>query len=153
MNWPLALRAYLFLGPIEAAAAMAAFFFVLHGGGRRYGERAGGALYLEATTACLSAIVAMQVVNVFLCRSRMRSVFSVGLGGNRLILWGVLLEAALILLIDYTPLGNLLFGTAPPAPGVWLFMLPFALALLALEEGRKWIAPRTVAGAPVQAPG
>ena len=33
LNWPLALRAYLFLGLIEAAAAMAAFFFVLYGGG------------------------------------------------------------------------------------------------------------------------
>jgi sodium/potassium-transporting ATPase subunit alpha len=38
-NWPLALRAYLFLGLIEAAAAMTAFFFVLHGGGWSYGAR------------------------------------------------------------------------------------------------------------------
>jgi hypothetical protein len=37
LNWPLALRAYLFLGLIEAVAAMAAFFFVLHGGGWKYG--------------------------------------------------------------------------------------------------------------------
>ena len=27
-------------------------------------------LYLQATTACLTAIIVMQVVNVFLCRSR-----------------------------------------------------------------------------------
>ncbi len=33
MNWSVALRAYLFLGLIEAAAAMAVFFFVLHRGG------------------------------------------------------------------------------------------------------------------------
>ena len=32
-TWSLALRAYLFLGAIEAIAAMATFFFVLHGGG------------------------------------------------------------------------------------------------------------------------
>ena len=38
MNWPLALRAYLFLGPIEAAAAMAAFFFVLNAAGWTYGR-------------------------------------------------------------------------------------------------------------------
>ena len=37
LNLPLALRAYLFLGVIEAAAAMAAFFFVLVDGGWTYG--------------------------------------------------------------------------------------------------------------------
>lgn len=34
-DWSLALRAYLFLGLIEAAISMAAFFFVLHRGGWR----------------------------------------------------------------------------------------------------------------------
>ena len=34
-------------------------------------------LYLRATTACLSAIIVMQIVNVFLCRSSVRSVRSV----------------------------------------------------------------------------
>ena len=70
-DWPLALRAYLFLGAIEAAIAMAAFFFVLHGGGWRYGQALAPSdpLYLRATTACFSAIIVMQIVNVFLCRS------------------------------------------------------------------------------------
>ncbi len=150
MNWPLALRAYLFLGLIEAAAAMAAFFFILHGAGWRYGQPAGGPVYLQATTACLTAIVAMQVVNVFLCRSRVRSALSAGLGGNRLILWGVLLEVLLILLIDYVPAANRLFGTAPLGGDVWLFLVPFALALLALEELRKWFARRILAKGPAQ---
>ena len=108
MNWPLALRAYLFLGLIEAAAAMAAFFFVLYGGGWKYGASLAleDPLYLQATTACLSAIIVMQIVNVFLCRSATRSVFSIGLLGNPLIVWGVISEIALIVLIDYTPLGE-----------------------------------------------
>ena len=38
LNGPLALRAYLFLGLIEAAAAMAAFFYVLRGAGWTYGR-------------------------------------------------------------------------------------------------------------------
>ena len=81
MNWPLAFRAYLFLGLIEAAAAMAAFFFVLNGAGWKYGQNlaAQDPVYLQATTACLSAIIVMQIVNVFLCRSATRSVFSTGL--------------------------------------------------------------------------
>jgi magnesium-transporting ATPase (P-type) len=80
MNWPLARRAYLFLGLIEAAASMAAFFYVLYAAGWKYGRELApdDPLYLQATTACLSAIIVPQIVNVFLCRSASRSVFSTG---------------------------------------------------------------------------
>jgi magnesium-transporting ATPase (P-type) len=137
----LALRAYLFLGVVEAIAAMATFFFVLYGSGWAYGQALAPShpLYLEATTACLSAVIVMQIVNVFLCRSASRSVWSVGLLGNPLILWGVVLEVALILVIDYTTWGNIIFGTAPIGGRVWLFVLPFAVGLLVLEELRKWL--------------
>ncbi len=94
-------------------------------------------LYMRATTACLSAIIVMQIVNVFLCRSPTRAVWSVGFLGNRLILWGVVLEAVLILAIDYTPWGNVIFGTAPISGSVWLYVMPFAIGLVALEELRK----------------
>ena len=147
MNWPLARRAYLFLGPIEAAAAMAAFFFVLHAGGWKYGQELApqDPLYLQATTACLSAIIVMQIMNVFLCRSASRSLFSTGLLGNPLILWGVALEIALILVINYTPWGNVLVVTSPLVGPVWLFIVPFAVAMLILEELRKWLARHPLA--------
>ncbi len=147
LNRALALRAYLFLGLIEAAAAMAAFFYVLRGGGWTYGRElaANDPLYRQATTACLSAIVVMQIVNVFLCRSSVRSVFSTGLLGNSLILWGVLLEIALVLFAAYTPRGNAALGTHPLPARVWLFFLPFALAMVVLEEMRKWVARRSLA--------
>jgi magnesium-transporting ATPase (P-type) len=45
----------------------------------------------------------------------------------------------LILLIDYTPLGNAVFGTAPIPVAAWLFIVPFALTMVLLEEGRKWL--------------
>ncbi len=108
LNLPLALRAYLFLGLIEAAAAMAAYFYVLLDGGWHFGQNLAPTdpLYLRATTACLSAIIVMQIVNVFLCRSSVRSVFSIGFIDNRLILWGVLLELAFLLLINYSRLGQ-----------------------------------------------
>jgi sodium/potassium-transporting ATPase subunit alpha len=143
-NWPLAMRAYLFLGLIEAGAAMATFFFVLHRGGWSYGERLAQShpLYLQATTACLSAVIVMQIVNVFSCRSANRSVFSTGLLGNPLILWGVLLEIVLILLIDYTSWGNLLLATAPIGGHVWMFIAPFGIGLLMLEELRKHLVGR-----------
>ncbi|HEY5993028.1 MAG TPA: cation-transporting P-type ATPase [Gallionellaceae bacterium] len=139
LNWSLIARAYLFLGVMEAAAAMAAFFYVLHEGGWNYGEvlAHNAPLYLQATTATLSAIIVMQVVNVFLCRSTERSILASGLSGNRLLLGGVAAEIVLILLIDYTRWGNAIFGTSPIALGVWLYVIPFALAMLVLEEARK----------------
>jgi sodium/potassium-transporting ATPase subunit alpha len=92
MNWRLALRAYLLLGLIEAAIAMGAFFFVLRSAGWQHGQSLSvhDPLYLHATTACLSAIIVMQIVNVFLCRSSTRSVFSNGLLGNPLLVCGVI---------------------------------------------------------------
>ena len=141
-DWRLAWRAYLFLGLIEGVAAMGAFFFVLSRGGWSYGQALAGdsPLYLQATTACLVAIVVMQVVNVFLCRSATRSIVATGLAGNAWIGWGIVCEIALIILIVYTPTGNFLFGTAPISGETWLFVLPFAAALLAAEEARKWLA-------------
>lgn len=139
IDWPLLARSYLFLGPLEAVAAMAAFFFVLASGEWIYGQilPSNDPLYLQATTACLCAIIVMQVANVFLCRSERASVFSFGLFSNRLIWAGIVTELVLILLITYLPLGNRLFGTAPVPWQVWFFAIPFAAAMLALEELRK----------------
>jgi sodium/potassium-transporting ATPase subunit alpha len=135
----LLVRAYVFLGSLEAAAAMAAFFFVLIGGGWAWGREltTTDVLYRQATTACLTAIVLMQIVNVHLCRNRRRSILSRPLFENRLITIGIVAEVLLILWIDYTPLGNAIFGTGPIGYEVWLVVLPFALAMLALEEARK----------------
>ena len=137
----LALRAYLFLGAIEAVIAMTAFFFVLHRSDWRYGQSVAiyDPLYLLATTACFSAIVVLQIVNVFLCRSATRSIFSTGILGNALIWGGVMLEIGLVVLIDYTPWGNLILGTAPIGPNVWFFLIPCAAGMLVAEEMRKWI--------------
>jgi calcium-translocating P-type ATPase len=135
----LLVRAYLFLGVLEAAAAMAAFFFVLAAAGWQPGQplSTSGVLYRQATTACLTAIVLMQVVNVHLCRSRRASIGSRPPFENPLITAGILAEVALILAIDYTDLGNAMFGTAPIGYKAWLVVLPFAVAMLVLEEARK----------------
>ena len=148
LSWPLLARAYLWLGLLEAIAAMSAFFFVLDRGNWHYGESlaAHDPLYLQATAACLAAIVLTQVVNVFLCRDPVRSAFSFAPGTNRLLLAGIAVELALIAAIVYAPPGQAVFGTAPLALEAWFFMLPFAAAMLLLEEGRKfgvrWLDPR-----------
>jgi magnesium-transporting ATPase (P-type) len=113
LNGGLLTRAYAWLGPMQAAAALAAFFFILHRAGWQYGEAlsARNPVYLQATTSCLSAIVIMQIANVFLCRSDRRPTLSLRPWSNRMILAGIAVEIGLILLIDYTPWGNAIFGT------------------------------------------
>jgi CBS domain-containing protein len=71
LSWPSLARAYLFLGPMQAIAAMTAFFLVLGAAGWSYGEPLArlDPVYLLATTACLGAIAVMQIANVFNCRS------------------------------------------------------------------------------------
>jgi len=90
----------------------------------------------------IMAIVVTQGVNVFLCRHPRRSAFAFGLTSNPLILLGVAAELGLLLAIVYTPVGNALFGTAPLAASAWLFVLPFALGMLVLEEVRKAVVRR-----------
>ena len=144
LNWPVALRAYLFLGPIEAAAAMGGYFYVLRDGGWSYGQNlaADDPLYLSATTACLSAIIVMQIFNVFLCRNTRHSVFSTNPLDNPLIMWGVLLEIFLALVINYTWLGNWLLDAAPIPTALWGLLIVFGLGMLILEELRKGICRR-----------
>ncbi len=146
LSWGLIARAYLFLGALEAAASMAVFFFVLDAAGWRYGDLPGKTdpLYLQATTACLVAIVVTQMVNVFLCRHPLKSSLSISPFGNALILPGIAAELGMILFIVYTPAGNWLFGTAPIGPEVWLLAGFFAALMWALEEVRKAWLRRTV---------
>ncbi|MBI5378535.1 MAG: cation-transporting P-type ATPase, partial [Nitrospirae bacterium] len=139
LNLPLLARAYLFLGPIEAVAGMCAFFWVMDQGGWVWG--AGVAmtdpLYLQATTACLAAIVVSQVGNVFACRSGTTSVFRLGWMSNPWIWRGIAVELGLLIFIAYHPWGQYLFGTAPLDGWTWLILLPWPLILLGAEEMRK----------------
>jgi sodium/potassium-transporting ATPase subunit alpha len=139
LSWPLLARAYLWLGMLQAAAAMAVYFAVLHGGGWQWGEALAKAnpLYLQATTACLAAIVVAQVVNAFLCRHPDEPAIRFRPSDNPLLLVGIAFELALILAIVYTPAGHAAFGTAPLGPGTWLLAIALALAIGLLEELRK----------------
>ncbi len=132
-------RAYLYLGPLEALAGMAAYFYVMYQGGWSLGQTLAptSTLYLQATTACLAGIIVTQIANVFVCRSSSSSVFSLGFFSNRLVLAGITSEIALAIFVIYTPLGNSLFACAPVSMHVWLLLIPFALLLFGTDEARK----------------
>ena len=137
-------RAYFFLGPIEAAACMFGFFYVLKLGGWQWGELlpAGNQLYMQATTACLTAIIITQIANIFACRSDRESVFSLGFFTNRLIFPGIATEILLQLFIVYHPWGNRIFSTYPLQLTTWLVLIPFAVVLFFAEEARKALVRR-----------
>ncbi len=102
-----------------------------------------GTLYITATTMTLTGIVASQIGNVFACRTERESVFRAGFFGNKLVLWGVATEIAIILLLMYTPLMQKVFGLSPLAFRDWAFLLLFPPFLLLMDEARKQLMRRT----------
>lgn len=147
-------RAYAFLGIIEGAAGLAAFFgrWAAHGVGLAElralapallaGTAPPGvaALYRQATTLTLAAIVFCQAGNVFACRSERRSAFTMGLFANRLVWLGLAVEAAVLAAVAYVPFLERVFRTAPPPPGFWVYLPAGPAVLLAADEVRKAVA-------------
>src|SRR5574337_610873 len=148
LNLPLLARSYLFLGPIEAAAAMSAGLWYLTSGGWEWGIDLSAAhpLYRQATTVTFAAIVICQVANVYVCRSPKASVLSVGLFTNRLIVWGIAVELSILGLIVYNRIGHRVFGTDAFEAGFWWPLIVCAALLLLAEEARKGIVRRLDAG-------
>lgn len=154
LNAPLLLRAYGFLGVIEAIVAMLAFFVVWWSYGYSLTDlqsitpdilthsvdASTTAMYQQATTLTLVAIVASQLGNLFACRSEYSSMFHRRWFKNRLIGLGIVVEWSLILAIIYlAPLAHI-FNTQPLTDWQWLVVLvvcpPFVLIA---EEWRKRI--------------
>ncbi|MFZ4728778.1 MAG: cation-translocating P-type ATPase, partial [Pseudanabaena sp.] len=137
LNVPLLLRAYLFLGVIEAVLSMLGFFIVWWSYGyslvdlqqvtpmilSRTADPTVTAIYRQATTVTLAAIVACQVGNLFACRSSWGSVFRQSLSNNSLLWLGITVECvALFAFIDFPPFRQV-FGTASLANWHWLILL------------------------------
>lgn len=143
------IRAYLYLGMLEALAGMSAYFYVMHQGGWSWAQPLAPAstLYLQATTACLAGIIVTQIANVFACRSPNVSIITLGIFSNRLVLAGIATEVLLAAFIIYTPLGNSLFASAPIGADVWLLLIPLAMLLLVTDETRKYFVGRTAGSA------
>jgi sodium/potassium-transporting ATPase subunit alpha len=139
LSLPLLLRAYAFLGLIEAGVAMGAFFWFLKAHGWTWGVPFdwNDPVYRQATTITFAAIVVAQVANVFACRSERVSVFRLGVLTNRYLLWGIAIELALLALIVYTPLGHTIFGTEALPAWMWWPLMAGAAGLLLAEEIRK----------------
>ncbi|SER70774.1 cation-translocating P-type ATPase [Lentzea albida] len=134
-------RVFLVLGPAEAVMSMLAFLAVLVAGGWSPGGTASAALLATASGTAFTAIVLGQLANAYACRSASRSGFRVGLRGNRLLLWAVAFElAVLAVFLFLPPLPELLGGHAPSALGWGLALAAVPVVLLADAAAKAFLA-------------
>jgi len=137
---PLLLRAYLWLGPLQSLAAMAAFYYMYWTNGY-WGQwldlPGSGSLYQAATGMALAAVVATQIGNLFAHRTERTSFFKANLFNNRLIWLGIAAELLFISLIIYVPFLQNFIGVGAIPLENWLFLLAWVPSLLILDEIRK----------------
>jgi magnesium-transporting ATPase (P-type) len=148
---PLLSRAYLWLGPLQSLAAMAAFYFMYWTSGY-WGQwlnlPSDGRLYQAATGMALAAVVTTQIGNLFAQRTERTSIFRISLFSNRLIWVGIVTELVFIGLIVYVPFLQDVIGTAGFPLENWLFLFAWTPSLLVMDEIRKALLRRREQGAP-----
>jgi magnesium-transporting ATPase (P-type) len=131
-------RVFGVLGPVEAAAEIAAFLAVFVAAGWRPGEGfPHGATLLAASGAAFAAVVLGQAANGFACRSTVLPPWRIGWTTNHLLVGAVVAEVGMLAAFLYlAPLADLL-GQAPPTLagfGVALLAVPAVLAADALQK-------------------
>ena len=159
---PMLLRAWLFLGPICAALAMAGFFYVMLDAGWHPGDPTGDGTplhhaYQQATTMTFLGMIAGQIGTAFAARTDRASLRSVGAFSNRLLLWGIAFELVVAAILIYTPVFQSLLATAALDPGMLLFVAPFPFIVWGADELRRWAlrrrSARDATGVPANAAG
>jgi len=140
------LRAFAWLGPIEAIASIGAALVgasVLFGWA--WGQRlpSGGTDLAALSGMVFASIVLMQMANALECRSTTRSAFSGGLFANRLLAVAIVIEGFALAAFLYVPaLSAALRGDAPTAAG-WAIVAVTPFILMGAEEARKaWVRRR-----------
>jgi sodium/potassium-transporting ATPase subunit alpha len=142
----LLILAYGLLGIIEAAAGFYAYLSVLSAGGWRWGEELAihDPLYLKGVSAFFVAIVVCQVANGIIAKTHRQSLIRQGLFSNRWLLLGIAVELSLAWAIVTLPAFHPWFGTAPLTIREFFLAWPFAVALILLDEGRRWLLRKNV---------
>ncbi len=93
----------------------------------------------EARTAVVNVIVMVQSFYLLNCRSRTRSIFSIGLFTNPWLLAGIAATWLAQLAFTYLPLLNRLFHTAPVRAEAWLYIVAIGVFTFAAVELEKWL--------------
>jgi Ca2+-transporting ATPase len=93
----------------------------------------------QARTVAFTVMVVVQLVHAFNCRSERLSLFQVGLGTNRTLLWAVLLSLVMQLAVLTVPAAWPIFKVAPLPIENWGLMAAMVLLPLIIVEAVKWI--------------
>lgn len=121
------IRSFGLLGPVEALVEMLAFLVSMAGFGWRPGQPfPGGAAMFASSGAAFAAVVIGQMANAFACRSSSRWPGALGWFTNRILVYAVVLELALLLLfLCFPPLAAILGHTAPTLAGTACALMAF----------------------------
>jgi Ca2+-transporting ATPase len=154
LNRPLMLRAYLFLGLLEAVFAMAGYLLTWrsHGIGLRELQQLAPellrhtasapvlAIQRQASAVTLGAIVFGQIGTLLACRSDWKSIRSLPLRANPWIWLGIGSELLVYGGLLFIPVVANTFQLAPIPPELWWWLLICTPALLLADEARKgWV--------------
>ena len=137
-------KALLWYGMIESVASMSAYFYLnwLNGWPGVPLAPVGTVTYMMATTMTFAGVVATQVGAVMGCRTETSSIFRLGFFTNRLVLWGIAVELALLGILIYTPFLQPIFNTAPIGLQEWVYLFAWTPVIFLLDEFRKVILRR-----------
>jgi magnesium-transporting ATPase (P-type) len=147
LNLGTLIRGYGFLGMMTTLVVVSGFLAVTMGAGWRPGVASSlpATIAAEASTVTFVGIVVMQIANAFACRTERQSAFGVGFASNRLLLAGIVFEVLLTVAIVYTPIGQVMFGTAGVPVWWWLVCAAAIVPAFLAEEARKWLVRRRTA--------
>lgn len=139
------LKAFAWYGLVASIISTLAYFFVNKlNGWPNVALAASGHVYQEATTMTLAAIVFCQIAAAINCRTKLSSVFSIGIFSNRRIWGGIIFEIVLLALLIYVPFLQGLFNTAAIGGTDWLLLICIPIPLVLIEELRKYFFRRRV---------
>jgi magnesium-transporting ATPase (P-type) len=146
----LLVRAWVYLGLVEAALVLVSFLVVLRHAGWSPGDAvgAGTALhhaYLEATTMTFAGIVACQIGTAVAARTERASLRSIGLRSNAMLLWGIAFEIVFAAAVIYAPPLQDLFGTAALGPAELAALATFPVVVWGGDELRRAVVRRRAA--------
>ena len=152
----LLLRAWGFLGVISAGLVLGGFFLVLHNGGWHLHTPTGPHaplhhLYQQASTIAWLGIVACQVGTAFAARTERVSLWSIGIGSNKLLLGAIAVALCLAGAITTVPFLQEIFGTATPTGLQLLILLPYPFIVWGADEMRRWVERRRHPEVPIRA--
>jgi P-type Ca2+ transporter type 2C len=146
----LLLRAFAWIGPLEALLCYVAFSLVYYIHNQPFlidnpfnrwlsvYSTVSQDLYQLASTVYLAGVIITQAGNAFACRSEKGNVRWLGFFSNRTLLAGIAAQMALLLGMIYIPAAATLLDLTPLSPVYWVWLALFAPALYGLERSRKW---------------